>query len=161
MLRQIVGARVCLVFSVFVAISSASTLAQSQPEILPTGMALTPLAQPGTLFQSLNPGWPSLPNFRVDMARRASPYPTTRSGHDFRNNRRHLFAEALRQQAQENQRAAKGSQFHGTKSSKSARLSSHSATKPRLLLDTTDSLPVLGNELLSAAFTLAISFGTE
>jgi len=43
-------------------------LAQSQPEILPTGMSLTPLAQPGTRFQYLNPGLPTVPDFRVDMA---------------------------------------------------------------------------------------------
>lgn len=44
------------------------TTAAQQPQILPTGMAITPLAPAGTVFQSLNPQLPSLPDFRVDMA---------------------------------------------------------------------------------------------
>ena len=43
-------------------------MAQSQPEILPTGVSITPLAEPGTTLQFLNPGLPTLPDFRVDMA---------------------------------------------------------------------------------------------
>jgi hypothetical protein len=51
MLRQIFIPFVWLPLSIFPAISPRSTLAQSQPEILPSGMAITPLAQPGTHFQ--------------------------------------------------------------------------------------------------------------
>jgi WD40 repeat protein len=68
MLRRTIGAFVWLPLAIFLAISPRSARAQSQPQILPTGMAITPLAQPGTLFQSLNPGLPSLPEFRADMA---------------------------------------------------------------------------------------------
>lgn len=37
-------------------------------ELLPTGMRLTPLAAPGSTLQPLNPGLPTLPNFRPGMA---------------------------------------------------------------------------------------------
>src|SRR3974377_1090817 len=45
-----------------------STRAQSKPELLPTGMRITPLAPSGTIFQVLNPGLAALPNFRPGMA---------------------------------------------------------------------------------------------
>ena len=39
---------------------------QSQPEVLPTGMMITPTAARGSIFQPLNPGLPDLPQFTVD-----------------------------------------------------------------------------------------------
>src|SRR5262249_22662444 len=39
---------------------------QSQPEVLPTGMMITPTAARGSIFQPLNPGLPDLPKFTVD-----------------------------------------------------------------------------------------------
>lgn len=54
---------------------SQPNLAQSQSEIPPTGMSITPLAAPGTIFQSLDPGLPTLPDFRVDMAVTAARSP--------------------------------------------------------------------------------------
>jgi WD40 repeat protein len=41
---------------------------EPQEQILPTGMAITPLAAHGTIFRPLNPGLASLPTFNADMA---------------------------------------------------------------------------------------------
>lgn len=38
------------------------------PEVLPTGMSITPLATRGVVFQTLNPGLHSLPDFKAGMA---------------------------------------------------------------------------------------------
>jgi DNA-binding beta-propeller fold protein YncE len=54
-----------------VVFASAALLARAQvttPELLPTGMTITPLAPRGVVFQTLNPGLPSLPEFKADMA---------------------------------------------------------------------------------------------
>src|SRR5215469_13633747 len=37
-------------------------------EVLPTGMSITPSAPRGIVFQTLNPGLPSLPEFKAGMA---------------------------------------------------------------------------------------------
>jgi DNA-binding beta-propeller fold protein YncE len=42
--------------------------AQAIPDWLPTGMNLTPLAPRGVTFQDLNPGLPTLPDFKAGMA---------------------------------------------------------------------------------------------
>src|SRR6516165_1027033 len=68
MLRQFQQAATIFAFTVVLVLLPQAALAQSQPEILPTGMSITPLAEPGTTFQFLNPGLPTLPDFRVDMA---------------------------------------------------------------------------------------------
>ena len=68
MLRQFQQAATIFAFTVVRVLLPQAALAQSQPEILPTGMSITPLAEPGTTFQFLNPGLPTLPDFRVDMA---------------------------------------------------------------------------------------------
>src|SRR5215469_10060954 len=54
-----------------VVFASTAVLCHSQvsaPELLPTGMSITPLAPRGTVFQTLNPGLPSLPDFKAGMA---------------------------------------------------------------------------------------------
>jgi DNA-binding beta-propeller fold protein YncE len=56
-----------LALTIVIAAFPGSSLAQSG-QILPTGMSITPLAPTGTIFRSLDPGLPSLPDFRVDMA---------------------------------------------------------------------------------------------
>ena len=43
---------------------NSQTAAQSEP--LPTGVSITPLAAPGTWFQTLNPDLPARPDFTVD-----------------------------------------------------------------------------------------------
>ena len=68
MLRQFQQTATIFAFTVVLVLLPQAALAQSQPEILPTGMSITPLAEPGTTFQFLNPGLPTLPDFRVDMA---------------------------------------------------------------------------------------------
>src|ERR1051326_4991710 len=45
---------------------SGQALPDSQPETLPTGMNITPLAARGSTFQPLNPDLPDLPQFTVD-----------------------------------------------------------------------------------------------
>jgi YVTN family beta-propeller protein len=49
----------------FVALITTPTFAQ-QPEVLPTGMSITPTAARGSVFQPLNPGLPDLPQFTAD-----------------------------------------------------------------------------------------------
>lgn len=66
--RGFAGSSTFFAFAILVAIFSVPTLAQSQGEILPTGMSITPLAPSGAIVQTLNPGLPSLPGFRADMA---------------------------------------------------------------------------------------------
>jgi hypothetical protein len=68
MLRRFQQTAIIFAFTVVLVTLPQAALAQSQPEILPTGMSITPLAEPGTTFQFLNPGLPTLPDFRVDMA---------------------------------------------------------------------------------------------
>jgi len=66
--RRFQQSSILLAFTIVLGRVPQSTLAQSQPEMLPTGMSITPFAQPGTTFQFLNPGLPTLPDFRVGMA---------------------------------------------------------------------------------------------
>ena len=66
--RRFQQSSILLALTMVASLVPRQALAQSQPEILPTGMSLTPLAQPGTRFQYLNPGLPTVPDFRVDMA---------------------------------------------------------------------------------------------
>src|SRR5262249_17727291 len=55
-----------LLFLVAIAVALAGQSSQSQPEVLPTGMMITPTAARGSIFQPLNPGLPDLPQFTVD-----------------------------------------------------------------------------------------------
>src|SRR5208283_5577439 len=66
--RRIAGPLIVfLAFAVLSAVSPGPTHAQSQGQLLPTGMRITPLAPTGTTLQSLNPGLPAIPDFLVDM----------------------------------------------------------------------------------------------
>ena len=54
-----------------VAFACTATLSHAQvpaPEVLPTGMSITPLLPRGVVFHDLNPGLPSLPEFKAGMA---------------------------------------------------------------------------------------------
>jgi len=54
-----------------IAFACMATLAHSQnaaPEVLPMGMTITPLLPPGVVFQTLNPGLPTLLDFKAGMA---------------------------------------------------------------------------------------------
>jgi hypothetical protein len=64
MLRRFQQTAMIFAFTVVLLIVPQAAFAQSQPEILPTGMSITPLAEPGTTFQFLNPG---LPLFRTSV----------------------------------------------------------------------------------------------
>jgi len=46
--------------------SGAAQASSSEPELLPTGMNITPLATPGAALQALNPGLQDLPQFTAD-----------------------------------------------------------------------------------------------
>ncbi len=48
--------------------SPTGTVAQQKPELLPTGAAITPLADPGAKFQRLKPGLPSSPGREMGYA---------------------------------------------------------------------------------------------
>jgi YVTN family beta-propeller protein len=50
----------------FLLFASICVLAQEHPEILPTGMSITPTAAKGAVFQPLNPDLPGLPQFTAD-----------------------------------------------------------------------------------------------
>jgi DNA-binding beta-propeller fold protein YncE len=63
----------CLVLCFFVGLTasvffseSAQEPSSSKPEVLPTGMMVTPTAARGSVFQALNPGLPDLPGFTAD-----------------------------------------------------------------------------------------------
>ena len=58
----------CLLLAVSFVFEAALASAQVAPEILPTGMSITPMAPRGVEFQTLNPGLPSLPDFKAGMA---------------------------------------------------------------------------------------------
>lgn len=57
-----------LVLLRMLSIFGAIAHSQQDPEVLPTGMRLTPLAAPGSAMQPLNPGLPTLPDFKAGMA---------------------------------------------------------------------------------------------
>lgn len=66
--RRLITVTSLFVFVCLAVLLATPSGAQYAGQILPTGMSITPLAPPGTIFQALNPGLPSLPDFLADMA---------------------------------------------------------------------------------------------
>src|SRR5260370_834292 len=56
----------CCSVPAFALQSGAAHPTSSEPELLPTGMSITPLASPGAALQTLSPGLPELPQFTAD-----------------------------------------------------------------------------------------------
>lgn len=69
--REILG--YCFLAFVFSFPLFGAQPAQSQSQLLPTGMRITPFAAKGTVLQPLNPGLASLPGFAVVPPRSADP----------------------------------------------------------------------------------------
>lgn len=61
---------ICLFWIALPAIfaQTASAAQKAEPEVLPTGMAITPTAAPGAIFETLNPNLPNFPDFVAGQA---------------------------------------------------------------------------------------------
>ena len=60
--------RFLLATLVFACMAARAYGQDAAPELLPTGMTITPLLPRGVVFQTLNPGLPTLPDFKAGMA---------------------------------------------------------------------------------------------